>query len=175
MIITNNEQILRVECEDVSLEEYVELKNILEKELKYANKLGRNGIGLAAPQIGIAKKIAIIRMPDIKIDLVNAKIIKKYDEFIFKDEGCLSFPNKLENTKRFKEVHISNNLVQPYNFIATDLLSIVCQHELDHLNSTLFFDHKVEKPKPIISNIKIGPNDPCVCGSNKKYKKCCKG
>lgn len=174
MIIINNEQVLRAECEDVSLEEYLELKNTLEKELNYANKLGRNGIGLAAPQIGIAKKMAIIRMPDIKIDLVNAKIIKKYDEFIFKDEGCLSFPNKLENTKRFKEVHISGNLVEPYDFIATDLLSIVCQHELDHLNSTLFFDHKVEKQKPIISNIKIGPNDSCICGSNKKYKKCCK-
>jgi len=174
MIITNNEKTLRLECQDVTLDEYYDLKNTLENELKYANKLGKNGIGLAAPQIGIAKKMAIIRLPEIKIDLVNAKIIKKYDEFTFKDEGCLSFPGRLEDTKRFKEVHISENLVDPYNFIATDFLAVVCQHELDHLNSTLFFDHKIPKLKPIVNNIKIGPNDPCYCGSNKKYKKCCK-
>jgi peptide deformylase len=174
MIITNNESALRLNCQDVTIEEYKDLKNLLEKELAYANKLGKNGIGLAAPQIGLAKKIAIIRMPGITIDLVNAQITKKYDEFIFREEGCLSFPGRLEDTKRFKEVHISNNLVEPYNFIATDLLAVVCQHELDHLNSNLFFDHKIEKAKPIVKNIKIGPNDPCFCGSNKKYKKCCR-
>mgnify|MGYP001362458421 CR=1 FL=1 len=80
MIITNNEKTLRLECQDVTLDEYYDLKNTLENELKYANKLGKNGIGLAAPQIGIAKKMAIIRLPEIKIDLVNAKIIKKYDK-----------------------------------------------------------------------------------------------
>lgn len=158
MIITD-EKLLRVKCEDVKLEEYQDLKNILEAELAYANKLGKSGIGLAAPQIGLAKNIAIIRLQNINLDLVNAKILNKYDSFTFKEEGCLSFPGKIEDTIRYEEVHVSNG-IEPYSFIATGLLSVVVQHELDHLNSTLFFDHKAPKVQDLS---KIGPNDPCFC------------
>lgn len=181
MLITNDELSLRVFCEEIkSLSEYSELVLELEKELKYANKLGKNGIGLAAPQIGIAKNIAIIRMPGISLDLVNCKIIKGYDLKEFKEEGCLSFPGRTENTLRFQEIHISNNFVEPFNFIATGFLAVACQHEIDHLNSSLFIDHLAPKQIPIVIGKKVGPNDPCVCGKKdlitgkiKKFKKCC--
>lgn len=172
MIIINNEAALRVKCDDVTLEEYSSIRDSLELELKNANRLGKNGIGLAAPQIGIAKNIAIIRLPNVSVDLVNCKISNKYNPQIFKEEGCLSFPGRVENTLRFQEVHITNNLVEPYNFIATGFLAVACQHEIDHLNSSLFLDHVAPKKEPI-KNVKIGPNDPCICGSNRKYKKCC--
>lgn len=173
MIITNNEEALRLKCEDVTLEEVGELRARLENELNNANRLGKSGIGLAAPQIGIAKNIAIIRLPKLNIDLVNAKIVNGYDPALFKEEGCLSFPGRVENTIRFQEVHITNNLIEPYSFVATGLLAVVCQHEIDHLNASLFFDHLAPKLAPIVNKSKIGPNEPCTCGSGKKYKKCC--
>jgi peptide deformylase len=171
MIIKNNEELLRVKCEDVLPEEVGELVLVLEKELEQSGKLGVPGIGLAAPQIGIAKNIAIVRLGNINFDLVNAKIYKGYDQTIFRQEGCLSFPGRIEDTLRYQEVHITNNLVYPHSMIAAGLVAVCCQHEIDHLNSSLFMDHAV--PKPPIKKNKIGPNDPCVCGSNKKYKKCC--
>ena len=174
MIIINNEEALRVKCEDVKLEEVGALVATLEAELNNANRLGKGGIGLAAPQIGIAKNIAIVRLgKGFDVDLVNCKIEQGFDPTIFKDEGCLSFPGRVEDTTRFQEVHIVNNLVYPYSFIATGLLAVVCQHELDHLNSTLIMDRKIPKAAPVVSTKKPGPNQPCMCGSGKKYKKCC--
>ena len=173
MIITFNEAALRVKCEPVLPEEVGALVATLEKELEYANRLGKNGIGLAAPQIGIAKDIAIVRLPKMNFDLVNAKLVKGYDPAMFTDEGCLSFPGRSENTIRFQEVHITNNLVEPHSFIATGFVAVVCQHELDHLNSTLFMDRAAPKPVPVVKKVKVGPNEPCPCGSGKKYKKCC--
>jgi peptide deformylase len=172
MIITNNEAALRVMCEPVSLDEVGSLVEILEKELEHANRLGKNGIGLAAPQIGIAKDIAIVRLPKLSLNLVNARLIQGYDPAIFTDEGCLSFPGRLEDTTRFQEVVIANNLVEPHSFVATGFIAVVCQHELDHLSSTLFIDRKVPKPVPVVKVAKVGPNEPCSCGSGKKYKKC---
>jgi peptide deformylase len=174
MIITNNEEALRVKCEHVLPNEVGELVAALEAELSYANRLGKGGIGLAAPQIGIAKKIAIVRLgKGLNFNLINCKIENTYDPALFKEEGCLSFPGRVEDTMRYQEVHITNNLDSPHSFIATGLVSVVCQHEIDHLNSALFIDHKVQKIETIVSKKKVGPNDPCICNSGKKYKKCC--
>lgn len=176
MIITFNEEALRVKCEDVLPEEVGPLVATLEAELAIANRLGKGGIGLAAPQIGIAKNIAIVRLGKAQgfdIDLVNCKLEKGFDPTIFRDEGCLSFPGRVENTTRFQEVYITNNLVYPHTFVATGLLAVVCQHELDHLNSTLFMDRKLPKQEPVVSAKKARPNEPCPCGSGKKFKKCC--
>lgn len=176
MIITNNEDALRVKCEDVLPEEVGELIATLESELNQANRLGKGGIGLAAPQIGIAKKIAIVRIDTahgLSLDLVNCKVKQGYDPIMFRQEGCLSFPGRVEDTTRFQEVHITDNLASPSDFVVTGLMAVVCQHEIDHLNSVLFTDHAIKKAEPP-KKVKVGPNDPCICGSNKKYKKCCR-
>lgn len=177
MIITNNEAALRIKCEDVFPDEIGSLISTLESELNYANRLGKGGIGLAAPQIGIAKNIAIIRFANsdaFNVNLINCKITNSYDPTKFLQEGCLSFPGRVEDTIRFQEVHITNNLTYPNSFVATGLFAVVCQHEIDHLNSTLFIDRLPPKVEPIINKMKIGPNDQCACGSGKKYKKCCR-
>ncbi|HWZ21397.1 MAG TPA: peptide deformylase [Cytophagaceae bacterium] len=176
MIITNDEEALRVKCLDVSPDEVGELIALLESELDNSNRLGRVGIGLAAPQIGIAKNIAIVRLLkngiyDLEVNLINAKIEKGYDQIIFRDEGCLSFPGRVENTMRYQEVYLSNNLIYPHKFIATGLMAVVCQHELDHLNGILLSDRALTK----ISTKKVGPNEQCPCNSGKKYKRCCGG
>jgi len=179
MIIVQDESVLRQECTDVSSDEAKDLLKTLEVELDYANKLGKKGVGLAAPQIGIHKKAAIIRAgSDFNLDLINAKIENVYYPELFKDEGCLSFPGRTEDTIRYQEVHVNNNLIKPYGFICTGILAVMVQHEIDHYNSILFID----RIAPVIKakKKKISPNDPCPCGKINpltgrffKYKKCC--
>jgi peptide deformylase len=177
MIITNDEGALRVKCANVLSEEIGSLIEQLEKELKYSADVGRPGIGLAAPQIGIAKNIAIVRTGKYKIDLVNCIINKGFDQAVFEQEGCLSFPGRIEKTNRYQEIHVINNVVEPYSFIATGLLAVVCQHELNHLEGILLPDVAIKQK--IINVKKAQPNDKCPCGQidmngkTKKYKKCC--
>lgn len=173
MIITNNEELLRIPCEDVLPEEIGPLIDQLERELSHSAKMGRPGIGLAAPQIGISKKIAIVRVgPNYNLNLVNCTIDKAFDKAIFNEEGCLSFPGRYEKTMRYQEVHIVNNAYFPNKFIATGLISVVVQHELDHLSGILLPDVAIQEK--ITKKIKVRPNDPCPCKSLKKFKNCCK-
>lgn len=172
MIIVNDEDALRVECEDVLPEEVGPLREALENELKNSERLGRPGIGLSAPQIGIPKRMAIVRIAnngkyDLNVDLVNCKIDKGYDKAIFEKEGCLSFPGRYERTFRFQEIYVVENMVEPYSFIATGLPAVVVQHEYDHLISRLLPDVAIAQPKK-----KLRPNDICDI-SGKKLKKCC--
>jgi peptide deformylase len=169
MIITD-EKALRIQCADVLPDEIGPLREQLERELEYSAKMGRIGIGLAAPQIGIAKNIAIVRVNNhTKIDLVNCKITAGYDKEIFEQEGCLSFPGRFERSLRFQEIVVEGNVVYPTRFVCTGLLAVVCQHELDHLTGKLLPDFAI----PRLDKNKLKPNDKCSCGSGKKYKKCC--
>ena len=166
MIITD-EKLLRVQCENVLPEEIGQLREKLEYELKHSSI---PGIGLAAPQIGINKNMAIVRTNEGNVDLVNCKIKQAYEKFLFEGEGCLSFPDRYENTFRYNEIYVVENAVEPYKFICVGLLAIVIQHELDHLVGRLLPDVAIPKIKTFK---KVKPNELCPCGSNKKYKKCC--
>jgi peptide deformylase len=144
-----------------SLEESKEIIKQLEKELSVSG-----GVGLAAPQISIHKQVVIIRSED-KIDLVNPIILEKQNGFVFKDEGCLSFPGKRANTFRYKEIFVKDDL-HPEGFIAVGMTAIVIAHETDHLAGKLLPDNDIGK---------IGRNDPCPCGALKdgkaiKFKNC---
>lgn len=178
-MIIQDEKILRQKCEPVYNDEANELIKTLEDELYVANKLGKNGIGLAAPQIGIHKKAAIIRAGNnFSVNLLNAEIAHAYDLQLFKGEGCLSFPSRTEDTMRYNEVHVTSNLIKPYSFVCTGMLAVAVQHEIDHYNGVLFID-KIA-PKLDLKKKKILPNDLCICGKINpntgkpfKYKKCC--
>lgn len=159
MIITD-EKILRAPNEDVDLEEGMKIIRQLEKELI-------DGIGLAAPQIGINKRVAIIRFEE-NIDIINPKIIDSYGIRVSKNEGCLSIPNTYIDIYRFKEIFVKDDL-HPDGFVAVGDISIILQHEIDHLNGVLIIDK--------IINGKLGRNDPCPCGKMEngkplKFKKC---
>ena len=180
MIITDLE-VLNTKCEDVLPNEAEELIHLLEKELDHSAMMGRQGIGLAAIQIGIPKKIAIVRInKQFSVNLINCRVEKGYNEFIFKEEGCLSFPNLVKDTKRYSEVLITNNLLYPHSFIASGVFAVCCQHEADHWNNITILDRAIKAP--VITNTKVRPNDPCICGKIdpntgkvRKYKKCCGG
>lgn len=144
MIITD-EKALRVKCEDVLPDEIDSIRDKLEAALKRSEGLGKPGLGLAAPQIGISKRMAIIRLlttsgTRYNIDLVNCKIDKGFNEAVFENEACLSFPGQSVNTRRFQEIYVVDNAVEPHSFIATGLLSVVIAHELDHLRGILLPD-----------------------------------
>ncbi len=165
MIITD-EKLLRVKCEDVLPNEIGPIIDQLERELKRSS----SGIGLAAPQIGIAKNIAIVRINDkYSINLINCKIKQGFDPEIFEDEGCLSFPGMYVKTLRYNEIYVVENLAEPRQFIATGLPAVVIQHELNHLDGILLPDLAIKEQ----IKTKIRPNDPCSCKSGKKAKKCC--
>lgn len=165
MIITD-EKMLRQPCENVKPEEVGELISLLERELTSSP---RQGIGLAGIQIGIPKKIAIVRInPFLRADLVNCRIAKQYDPILFKDEGCLSMPDTTVDTMRYQEVYVIDNMTEQKSFICQGLMAVAVQHEIDHYNNILCVDRAVNKSKS-----KQRPNDLCACGSNKKHKRCC--
>lgn len=144
MIITNADE-LRVECSDVQPDEVDYLRVTLERELRRSYELGRPGIGLAAPQIGAPKNMAIVRISTpygqrYNIDLINCKIKEKYDLMTFENEGCLSFPDVNKTTERYNEIYVVDNFAEPKSFIATGLLAACIQHELDHLEGKLLID-----------------------------------
>jgi peptide deformylase len=176
MIIKNDEALLRIPCDDVLPEEIDGLRLLLEEELQKSIDEGVGAIGLAAPQIGVHKKMAIVRLSEeFSVDLINCYIDSAYDEFTFVGEACLSFPDLISDTRRYAEIYVKNNLGTPNSFVATGLFAVVIQHELDHINGILLPD-RVIKPRP---KVNIGPNEPCFCGiadpvsgKVKKYKKC---
>ena len=151
MIITD-ETLLRTPCSDVLPSEVDDLRFLLEKELRLSGEQGQSGIGLAAPQIGIYKKMAIVRIPfqnkTISVDLVNCHISSYYDKFLFEEEGCLSFPGQIVKSFRYREIVVTNNLVRPHNFIATGILAVCIQHELNHLEGILLPDVAIKPAKP---------------------------
>ncbi len=106
------------------------------------------GIGLAAIQVGIDKSLLVydIRPPEDghKLNvLINPKIISKEGEILSENEGCLSVPDFRANVKRAERVLVEavDRDGNPQRIEAEGLLAIVLQHEIDHLNGTLFIDH----------------------------------
>jgi peptide deformylase len=122
-----------------------ELKKLIEDmfESMYAAK----GVGLAAPQIGIPRRIAVVDItfkddPNAKLVLINPEIIHKQGRHS-QSEGCLSIPDFRENVSRAQVVTIRAQDASGKFFEKTgdDLLARAFQHETDHLNGKLYLSH----------------------------------
>ncbi|HTZ89139.1 MAG TPA: peptide deformylase [Alloacidobacterium sp.] len=110
-------------------------------ESMYAAK----GIGLAAPQIGLSKRLTVIDLsvkekPEEKIVLVNPEIIHKEGKQ-YEEEGCLSLPEIREKVSRAAKVRVrAQNLKgEWFEMEGKELLARAFQHEIDHLDGILFF------------------------------------
>ncbi len=138
---------------DPSLKEISIEVTVFDKELKnltdnmFATMYKNNGIGLAAPQIGLSKKIIVIdlqekekKVPE-KYILINPQITASSGT-ISCEEGCLSVPNYHEVVKRKESITVKfQNLKGEEEIISTSgMLAICMQHEIDHLNGILFID-----------------------------------
>ena len=101
-----------------------------------------DGVGLAAPQVGILRRIAIVEVePGNPIELINPKIIAYAGEQE-EQEGCLSIPGKWGFTKRPKHVTVRamNRKGEIFEVSGSDLLARAFCHEIDHLDGKLFTD-----------------------------------
>lgn len=146
-LYTYPDKILSQKCEKVTTVTD-ETRRLLDDMLEtmYADK----GVGLAAPQIGISKRIIVV---DDKVGedgtpgphplyLINPEIIEKSDEMILFNEGCLSVPGQSAEverhakiTVRYLDYHGKEQILE-----AEDYLAVILQHETDHLDGILYID-----------------------------------
>ena len=111
-----------------------------------------NGVGLAAPQIGISKRLVVIDTGDNYMELINPEIIEKEGSEI-DSEGCLSVPGLIGQVARAEEVRVKalNRRGEEIEISGEGLLARAFQHEIDHLEGVLFID-KAVKISPIKKN-----------------------
>ena len=101
-----------------------------------------SGAGLAAPQVGVSLKIAVIGIPEEEIVvLINPEVVKKSGERLV-IEGCLSIPGYRGEIKRAEKVTVKalDRNGKAFRIKADDLLAEVLEHEIDHLNGVLYID-----------------------------------
>jgi len=111
----------------------------------YDTMYDANGVGLAAVQIGVLKRVLVIDLEKsgfIRGTFVNPEVIEMSDELIDSEEGCLSVPGLVSNLLRPKSVKIKyfNVFGEPQELYAQDLLARAILHEMDHLDGKVFID-----------------------------------
>jgi peptide deformylase len=138
---------------DPVLEKQAEPVTVFDEELKklvddmFESMYAAHGVGLAAPQIGISKRLAVIDTtfkedPDAKLVLANPEIIHT-DGRHTQNEGCLSIPEFRESVTRPRKVTIRAQDVRGnfYEKTGEELLARAFLHETDHLNGKLYISH----------------------------------
>jgi len=169
-VIIKDKSKLQTPCEIVSVKEGEEIGVRLLHELRSSKT---PGIGLAANQIGINKRVCVVNVKEPLV-LINPKIVKKSKEQFLFVEGCLSFPEKYIKTARYKWVEVEadnhsgrlhfgiwkENNEEGYNKedkLNYALETVCVQHEIDHLDGITMYDRQVIIT-PAKSN-KIGRNE----------------
>lgn len=141
------DKILRCKCEKVAVVDDALRKTLDDMlETMYADK----GCGLAAPQVGLTKRMIVLdpnpgdedlsaRRP---MCLINPEIIWKSEEMVLFKEGCLSVPEQRAEVERHEKVrvHYVDYDGAEQEILADDLLAIILQHEIDHLDGILYID-----------------------------------
>jgi peptide deformylase len=188
---TDDNPVINKKLKEVSVEEGMAIATELFQILNER----KDGIGLAANQVGYDASVAVVNVRE-PIILINPKILSKENEIPYY-EGCLSFPKKGIHTKRYETIHIQTAQEESgWVFSGTPngndgkgswekndsednelrLLESICvQHEIDHLNGMTIHDRE-DKPKPIVSKKSFGRNEMVDITDGKilstmKYKK----
>ena len=149
-IYTYGQPVLRKVAQDIT-PDYPELKTLIENMFETMNHA--DGVGLAAPQIGLDIRLVVITLDPLSDEFpeykgfnkvfINAHVLEVAGEEENMDEGCLSLPGIHETVKRFNRVHVK---YMDENFVEHDewvdgFLARCMQHEFDHLEGQLFIDH----------------------------------
>lgn len=141
-------------CEKVADNEFGPELSVFAMELK-ATMDDRNGVGLAAPQVGVTKRIFAMHFPDgYKSDEKPEPIVVINPELelsgrtLNEREGCLSVPGIYEQVARAEKVvmHYRNIYGKPSVLDLSDINARVAQHEFDHLNGIMFFNFQDIRP-----------------------------
>tara|TARA_Y100000310_G_scaffold338269_2_gene427442 strand:- start:192 stop:620 length:429 start_codon:yes stop_codon:yes gene_type:complete len=139
-MFTVNEKELRKSCKPC---DHREGRIIGERLLEMLSQT-TDGVGLAANQVGIDKRVCVVKV-NKPIVLINPKIVGKFGKSYFQ-EGCLSFPGKVVITERWTSIVVdtSNHPQMIFSFEKDPLECVCVQHEIDHLNGVVMFDRAVD-------------------------------
>ena len=148
-IYLNGQPVLRKVAEDIT-PDYPELKSLIESMFDTMHQA--EGIGLAAPQVGLAIRLVVVDLDVLSEDFpefkdfrrvyINAHIIETSDETDTMEEGCLSLPGIHEKVTRSSRIHVQyldENFVEHDEWVE-GYLARVMQHEFDHLEGKVFSD-----------------------------------
>lgn len=104
------------------------------------------GVGLAANQVGVAKRLVVIDVGEGLLKLINPEIVRRGDEIVEEVEGCLSIPGMQGKVPRHKSVQMRAMLTDGSTawYDADGLFARAIQHEIDHLDGVLFIDRATE-------------------------------
>lgn len=109
-----------------------------------------HGVGLAAPQVAILKRVMVVDVGEGLHEFVNPVIVEKSGEQIEPAEGCLSIPGLLGRVRRSQKIRVKaqDRNGNPFEIEAEGYFARAIQHEIDHLNGVLFLDvaEKVWRP-----------------------------
>ena len=100
-----------------------------------------DGVGLAAPQVGVSQRVIVVDMEDNPMSLINPKIVSEEGSSVDK-EGCLSVPQVVGYVDRCHKICVEylDKKGKPKRLTAEDMLARILQHEIDHLDGILFTD-----------------------------------
>ena len=117
-------------------------------EAMYERMFESRGVGLAAPQVGLKKRIMVLNsegdpsQPDLNLTLINPRIVERTGEKTLMDEGCLSFPEVYAEVQRPALCTVEAQDVEgnPFQEQYSGFVSRIIQHEYDHLEGVLLVD-----------------------------------
>ncbi|MBE7041959.1 MAG: peptide deformylase [Ruminococcaceae bacterium] len=140
MIRTVPDEVLTKKCREVT--EFDQRLFTLLDDM-YDTMKEKNGVGLAAPQVGILRRVAVIDIGEGKIELVNPKIIARSKETEVTDEGCLSLPGAVGSVERPKSVTViaQDRNGKEFQIVGKGLLARAFCHEIDHLDGVMYTTH----------------------------------
>lgn len=146
-ILTNNHPLLRTETKEITEPTSRQIKKLAEEMIETMKV--KDGLGLAAPQIGQSLKMIVINLKDEATILLNPKITRRSLRKETAEEGCLSLPGVFGLVRRPKTIRLKALDLngQGLAFKAKGLLARVIQHEVDHLEGILFIDKVVKITK----------------------------
>lgn len=138
-LVDENNLVLKKVAEPYDWEKEPKPENIVMDMIKIMYL--RGGIGLAAPQVGISKRILVMGTPEKSYICINPEIISGEGN-INDIEGCLSFPGLFLHVKRYEKIKVKyQNILGEFKEEEFDgIIARVFQHELDHLNGVCFVD-----------------------------------
>lgn len=141
--------ILRTKSDPIIPMEFRKYTKLAEDMVRYVKNPDNGGVGLAAPQIGVNKRIiavSLMRDGDDEnyrtIAMMNPEIIEHTDETESDNEGCLSVPGEHGDVDRWKRIKVSyiDSSLRPQAMLLSGLAARIVQHEVDHLDGILFTD-----------------------------------
>lgn len=138
-----------------------DLKSLIDNLVETVEYHG--ALGIAAPQVGVDKRVAVVRNEEKYVFLINPEILSFGEETIRSVEGCLSLPGWQPHVTRPARVHIKTVSMEgeEIEIVAEGLFGRACQHEIDHLDGILLFDRvsshfvKTEGLKKVKKNVGI--------------------